>query len=101
EMARVLCVKGSGWDLGSIEPEGHPAVRLEALERLRELPALSDEDMVNALRTQMLDASGPTPSVETLLHAFLPHAFIDHTHADAVLSIANQPDGERRVRRWA
>ena len=100
EPVPVLCVKGSGWDLDTIEPQGHPAVRLDELDALRSLPALSDEAMVNILRTNMLDSSGPTPSVETLLHAFLPHSFIDHSHADAVLSITNQPDGERRVRAW-
>jgi rhamnose utilization protein RhaD (predicted bifunctional aldolase and dehydrogenase)/NAD(P)-dependent dehydrogenase (short-subunit alcohol dehydrogenase family) len=100
EQARVICIKGSGWDLATIEPQGHPAVKMDALERLRALPRLSDEDMVNALRTNMLDSAGPTPSVETLLHAFLPHRFIDHTHADAVLSITNQPDSEERTRAW-
>src|SRR5262249_23714849 len=100
ESARVICIKGSGWDLATIEPAGHPAVKMEPLERLRALARLSDEDMVNALRTNMLDAAGPTPSVETLLHAFLPHRFIDHTHADAVLSITNQPDAEKQARAW-
>src|SRR5262249_34947079 len=98
ESARVICIKGSGWDLATIEPAGHPAVKMDSLKRLRALARLSDEDMVNALRTNMLDAAGPTPSVETLLHAFLPHRFIDHTHADAVLSITNQPDTEKRAR---
>lgn len=92
EAAVVLCVKGSGWDLGHIEPAGLPAVRLETLARLRALPALSDEDMVNAARTRLLDASAPNPSVETLLHAFLPHRFIDHSHADAILCLADQED---------
>src|SRR5579884_1278968 len=91
----VLHVKGSGWDLATIEPEGHPAVRLEPLRALRALDALSDEAMVNELRTCLLDASAPNPSVETLLHAFLPARFIDHTHADAVLALADQPDGKR------
>jgi rhamnose utilization protein RhaD (predicted bifunctional aldolase and dehydrogenase)/NAD(P)-dependent dehydrogenase (short-subunit alcohol dehydrogenase family) len=100
EQARVICIKGSGWDLATIEPEGHPAVRMDALQRLRALPLLSDEDMVNALRTNMLDSAGPTPSVETLLHAFLPHRFVDHTHADAVLAVTNQPDSERRAKAW-
>src|SRR5215472_787478 len=75
----VLCVKGSGWDMGNIEPQGLPAVRLGELRRLRALPKLSDEDMVNFQRINLLDASAPNPSVETLLHAFLPHKFIDHT----------------------
>ncbi len=100
EPVRVICVKGSGWDLDTIEPAGHPAVRMDALEPLRSLPKLSDEDMVNILRTNMLESSGPTPSVETLLHAFLPHPFIDHSHADAVLSITNQPAGEKLTRAW-
>lgn len=94
----VLCVKGSGWDLERIEPEGHPALRLEPLRALRMLPTLSDEDMVNAQRTRMLDASAPNPSVETLLHAFLPQKYIDHSHADAILSLVDQPDAELRCR---
>lgn len=94
----VLCVKGSGWDMASIEPPGLPAVRLAPLRSLAALDALSDEDMVNAQRTNLLDAQAPNPSVETLLHAFLPHRFIDHTHANAVLAITDQPDGEEICR---
>lgn len=88
----VLCVKGSGWDLGSIEPAGHPAVRLQPLRRLRGLEALTDEAMVNAQRQNLLDSSAPNPSVETLLHAFFPDKFVDHTHSSAILAIADQPD---------
>ncbi|MDB5366876.1 MAG: hypothetical protein JWM77_2803 [Rhodospirillales bacterium] len=91
----VLCVKGSGWDLGTIEPPGHPSVRLQPLLRLRALSELSDEAMVNAQRANLLDSNAPNPSVETLLHAFLPAKFIDHTHATAVLALADQPDSER------
>ncbi len=94
----VLCVKGSGWDMGEIEPAGLPAVRLEPILELRQLDALSDEDMVNFQRLNLLDASSPNPSVETLLHAFLPHKFVDHTHANAVLSITNQPNGSALAR---
>ncbi len=90
----VLRVKGSGWDLGDIEPAGLPAVRLEPLLRLESLSTLSDEDMVNFQRGNLLNSSAPNPSVETLLHAFLPHKFIDHTHSTAILSISDQPDGE-------
>jgi rhamnose utilization protein RhaD (predicted bifunctional aldolase and dehydrogenase)/NAD(P)-dependent dehydrogenase (short-subunit alcohol dehydrogenase family) len=95
ETIEVLHVKGSGWDLATIEPEGHPAVRLSPLRKLRALDAMTDEAMVNELRTNLLDASAPNPSVETLLHALLPARFIDHTHADAILAICDQPDGER------
>ncbi len=90
----VLCVKGSGWDMGTIEAPGLPAVRLEPLRELVGLQALSDEDMVNVQRCNLLDSKSPNPSVETLLHAFLPHKFIDHTHSNAVLALTDQPDGE-------
>lgn len=90
----VLHVKGSGWDMADIEPEGLPAVRIAPLMRLRSLAALRDEDMVNALRLSLIDSTAPNPSVETLLHAFLPHKFVDHTHAIAVLSLSDQPEGE-------
>jgi rhamnose utilization protein RhaD (predicted bifunctional aldolase and dehydrogenase)/NAD(P)-dependent dehydrogenase (short-subunit alcohol dehydrogenase family) len=89
----VLCVKGSGWDMGTIEAPGLPAVRLNPLRELEGLQALSDEDMVNVQRSNLLDAKSPNPSVETLLHAFLPHKFIDHTHSNAVLALTDQPDG--------
>src|SRR4051812_5602515 len=89
----VLCIKGSGWDMASIEPPGLPAVRLAALRRLRAHGTLSDEEMVRLQRANLLDPMAPNPSVETLLHAFLPHKFVDHTHATAVLSLTDQPDG--------
>ena len=92
EPIRVLCVKGSGWDLGTIEPPGHPAVRLEPLQSLRALEALSDEAMVAAQRQNLIDPAAPNPSVEALLHAFLPHVFVDHTHSIALLALADQPD---------
>src|SRR5579872_50575 len=88
----VLCVKGSGWDMATIEPAGLPAVRLQPLRRLRTRTSLSDEEMVNFQRTNLLDSAAPNPSVETLLHAFLPHKFIDHTHSISVLSLTDQPD---------
>lgn len=91
----VLCVKGSGWDMGSIEAPGLPAVRLAPLRRLAALAALSDEEMVNVQRANLLDSNSPNPSVETLLHAFLPQKFIDHTHSNAVLALTDQPDGAR------
>src|ERR1700690_591892 len=94
----VICVKGSGWDMGNIEPAGLPAVRLAELRRLRALAKLSDEDMVNYQRVNLLDSTAPNPSVETLLHAFLPHKFVDHTHSTAVLALTDQPDGESLAR---
>ena len=76
----------------TIEPPGLPAVRLDALRKARSRDALSDEDMVRLQRANLIDPSSPNPSVETLLHAFLPHKFVDHTHATAVLGIVDQPD---------
>ena len=98
EEVDVLYVKGSGWDLDTLEPPGLPGVLLDHLQKLRSLDRLSDEEMVNEQRTHLLDASSPNPSVETLLHAFLPHKFIDHSHADASLVIANQSDAEQICR---
>jgi rhamnose utilization protein RhaD (predicted bifunctional aldolase and dehydrogenase)/NAD(P)-dependent dehydrogenase (short-subunit alcohol dehydrogenase family) len=94
EEVAVLCVKGSGADMAVIEPKGLPAVRLERLRKLRARAALTDEDMVRVQRENLIEPAAPNPSVETLLHAFLPHKFVDHTHANAILSLVDQPDGE-------
>lgn len=88
----VLYVKGSGWDLATIEAPGLPGVSLAPLLEVRQGGRLSDPEMVSLLRRNMLDPSGPNPSVETLLHAFLPSRYVDHTHSAAALAIANQPD---------
>tara|TARA_R110002110_G_scaffold376568_1_gene586478 strand:- start:53391 stop:55436 length:2046 start_codon:yes stop_codon:yes gene_type:complete len=95
EALDVLCVKGSGWDMGDIEPPGLPAVRLDTLRELIALERLSDEEMVNVQRRNLLNSKAPNPSVETLLHAFLPHKFVDHTHSTAVLALTDQPDGAK------
>ena len=94
EEVAVLCVKGSGADMAVIEPAGLPAVRLDRLRKLRARTELTDEDMVRVQRENLLEPGAPNPSVETLLHAFLPHKFVDHTHANAILSLVDQPDGE-------
>jgi rhamnose utilization protein RhaD (predicted bifunctional aldolase and dehydrogenase)/NAD(P)-dependent dehydrogenase (short-subunit alcohol dehydrogenase family) len=91
----VLCVKGTGWDMGVMEPPGMPAVRMEPLLKLRARDAVSDEEMVRFQRASLIDPMAPNPSVETLLHAFVPHKFVDHTHATAILSLTDQPDGEK------
>ncbi len=96
EEAEVLCVKGSGWDMAAIEPAGLPAVRLAPLGKLRARETLSDEEMVRVQRANLIDPGAPNPSVETLLHAFLPHKYVDHTHSTAVLSLADQPDAAER-----
>ncbi|MGO4561829.1 bifunctional aldolase/short-chain dehydrogenase [Rhizobiales bacterium 3FA27D7] len=86
----VLCVKGSGWDMAVIEPQGLPAVKMAPLLKARKLNSLGDEDMVALQRANLIDPSSPNPSVETLLHAFLPHKFVDHTHSTAILAIVDQ-----------
>jgi len=92
---RVLCVKGSGWDMGDIEPEGLPAVKLDPLLSLKNKKNLSDEQMVNFQKRNLINNDSPNPSVETFLHAFLPHKYVDHTHADAILDITNRPNSMR------
>jgi rhamnose utilization protein RhaD (predicted bifunctional aldolase and dehydrogenase)/NAD(P)-dependent dehydrogenase (short-subunit alcohol dehydrogenase family) len=91
EEVEVLHIKGSGWDLATIEARGLPAVRLAPLMRLRALPSLSDEALISAQRLNLLNPSAPNPSVETLLHAWIPHRYVEHTHATAFLVLANLP----------
>jgi rhamnose utilization protein RhaD (predicted bifunctional aldolase and dehydrogenase)/NAD(P)-dependent dehydrogenase (short-subunit alcohol dehydrogenase family) len=98
EPVPAIFVKASGADMASIEPAGHPALDLEYLRRLRTLPALDDTTMIEQLRTHRLRADGLTPSIEALVHAFLPATFVDHTHADAVLALTNRMGGEALVR---
>ena len=98
EPVEVLWVKGSGWDLATIEPAGFAPLRLDAVRRLADLDELSDAEMVNQLRCSLLDASAPTPSVEAILHAILPGRFVLHSHADAILALTNTPTGEERIR---
>jgi len=90
EPAEWLCVKGSGRDMATIEPDGLPAVRLDALRRLRGRASLGDDELLRLERASLRDPAAPDPSVEALLHAFLPHKFVDHTHAVAILSLADQ-----------
>lgn len=98
EEQEILYVKGSGWDLETIEAEGYAPVDLEHLKRLSELSSLPDPEMVNELVTHMTRASAPTPSVEAILHAIIPYKHVDHTHADAVVTITNSPNGEEKIR---
>jgi rhamnose utilization protein RhaD (predicted bifunctional aldolase and dehydrogenase)/NAD(P)-dependent dehydrogenase (short-subunit alcohol dehydrogenase family) len=90
EEREVLYIKGSGIDLATIEPEGVVGLELEPLRKLKKLQALSDEEMENQLQIHKIQSSAPDPSVEVLLHAFLPHRYIDHTHADFILALTNQ-----------
>jgi rhamnose utilization protein RhaD (predicted bifunctional aldolase and dehydrogenase)/NAD(P)-dependent dehydrogenase (short-subunit alcohol dehydrogenase family) len=98
EEIEALYVKGSGWDLETITEEGFTPVRLEPLRKLVNLQALSDPQMMSELAAQVIRPGAPAPSVETILHAVLPHKYVDHTHADAVLAITNTAAGEKHIR---
>jgi rhamnose utilization protein RhaD (predicted bifunctional aldolase and dehydrogenase)/NAD(P)-dependent dehydrogenase (short-subunit alcohol dehydrogenase family) len=98
DMHDVLCVKGSGRDMAAIDPSGMPAVKLAPLRKLRRQASLDDAGMMATQRAFLLDPAAPSPSVELLLHAFAPAKFVDHTHANAVLSLLDQPDGRELTR---
>ncbi len=89
----VLFVKGSGWDLSIIEPQGFACLDLERLRKFRHIKALSSEDMENQMTVSKTDAGTPDPSVEALVHGFLPHKYVDHTHADSILALTSQKNG--------
>ena len=94
----ILYIKGSGWDLETIAVEGFAPVKLDVLKRMAGLEQLSDSDMVKHQRAAMLDPNAPNPSVEAILHAIIPFRYVDHTHADAVVTLSNMDDGEQRIR---
>jgi len=94
----ILYVKGSGWDLETIEREGFSPAKIESLISLLEYDRLSDSDMVKYQREALIDSDAPNPSVEAILHALIPYKFVDHTHADAVVTISNSINGERIIK---
>lgn len=93
----ALFVKASGYDMACTDPEGYTGLDLSYLKKLRNLSMLSDEEMANEFRTHLMHAEAAAPSIETLLHAFIPGKFVDHTHPDAILAISNQTDGRQRL----
>ena len=93
----VIHVKGSGWDLATIEAAGFAPVRMEALLKMAKLDTLSDAEMVKQQRAAMLDPGAPNPSIEAILHAVIPQKFVDHTHANAIVAITNHKDGRKVV----
>ena len=94
----VLHVKGSGWDLDAIEPEGFTALDLARVRRLADLDDLPDTVMLGELLQARLDPAAPSPSVETIIHALLPAAAVMHTHPNSLLAMSNTDGGEQRVR---
>src|SRR3989338_3522678 len=98
EPEEVLYVKGSGWDLATIEKQGFAPVRLDLLKRMARLDDLTDSQMVKNQRAAMTDPSAPNPSVEAVLHAIIPFKFVDHTSADGVVAVSNTKNGEARIK---
>ena len=98
EEEKIIYIKGSGWDLGTIEAAGFAPVKLEQLIKMASLDSLGDSDMVKLQRAAMTEPGAPTPSVEAVLHALIPFKFVDHTHADAVVTISNTPNGEDKIK---
>ena len=95
----VLLVKGSGWDLVSIKAEGFAPVKMSTLLEMAKLETLSDSDMVSGQKAAMTDKSAPNPSVEAILHALIPYKFVDHTHADTVVTISNSEKGQENIKK--
>ena len=98
EAEDILHIKGSGHDLKTIGTDGFAATRLQTLQRLASLPTLSDTDMMRELKCSQIDPKAPAPSVEAILHAIIPHKYVDHTHADAVVAVSNTQGGEDKIR---
>ena len=93
----ICYVKGSGWDLATIEREGFAPVRMAALLKMAKLPTMTDEDMVLQQRAAMTNPNAPAASIEAILHAILPFKFVDHSHANAISALTCSKDGEKRT----
>ena len=88
----IIYVKGSGKDMSNIDIDGFPALELDNLIKLKKIKKINDFQMINYLKKYMIDTTFPNASVETLLHSFLPHKYVDHTHSNAILSLIDQPN---------
>ncbi|CAA6804411.1 MAG: Oxidoreductase [uncultured Sulfurovum sp.] len=97
EGEEILFVKGSGWNLVSIKKEGFAPVKMSTLLEMATLDQLSDMDMVSGQKEAMIDKLAPNPSVEAILHALIPFKVVDHTHADAVVTISNSVNGKTYI----
>ena len=97
EEEEIIYVKGSGINLATIDIEGFTPLRLTHMKKLVELVHISDKTLVREQKLAMTNSEAPTPSVEALLHAIIPFSWIDHTHADAVVTLTNTPKGEEII----
>lgn len=99
KIGNTLYVKGSGWNLDTIEKPGFSPVNLDVLLEMATRESLSDTQMVAEQRAAMSDQSFPNPSIEAILHAIIPYAYVDHTHADAVVTLTNTPNGKTLIQK--
>jgi len=95
----ILYVKGSGWDLVSIQAQGFAPVKMSTLLELSKAKNISDSEMVRIQKSGMIDPDAPNPSVEAILHAIIPFKFVDHTHADAIVTISNSQEGKAHIKK--
>jgi len=94
----VLAVKASGSDVATITERGFALLRMDEIRPLFSREAMTDEDMVAYLERTVFEPGRPRQSIETLLHAFVPAPHVDHTHPDAIISLACTPDAEQTAR---
>jgi rhamnose utilization protein RhaD (predicted bifunctional aldolase and dehydrogenase) len=94
----TLYVKGSGWDLATIEKEGFSPVDLKTLQNMATYESLSDTQMVQEQKEAMSNKTAPSPSVEAILHAIIPFKYVDHTHANSIVTISNSINGEKIIK---
>ncbi len=97
EKVTALYVKASGAEMGTIGPAGFVCLDQTYLTKLRSVDSLTDELMAGEFRTHMLVPSDALPSIETLMHAFVEHAAVVHTHPAAVLALSNRDNGEDAI----
>lgn len=97
ETEDVLYMKGSGFDLATIQASGFAPVKLNIIRRMIALHGISDQQMVQIQRTALTNPSAPDPSIETVVHAIIPFVYVDHTHADAVITITNTDKGADKI----
>jgi rhamnose utilization protein RhaD (predicted bifunctional aldolase and dehydrogenase)/NAD(P)-dependent dehydrogenase (short-subunit alcohol dehydrogenase family) len=97
DIEEILYVKGSGVDLTDIQPAGFAPVKLEVLNKMVSIEKIDDADLLRLQRISMIDPDAPNPSIEAILHAIIPFKYVDHTHADSVVTISNHERGEKLI----
>ncbi|MFN8482447.1 MAG: SDR family oxidoreductase [Anaerolineae bacterium] len=94
----VMWIKASGSDVATIREPGFAGLRLAEIMPLLARDALSDDEQIAYLTRCTFAPGRPRQSIETLLHAFIPARHVDHTHPDAIVSLACTPNGPELCR---